>query len=68
MRTVGEPPHDVDQLVVLIAGRIAEFADRMGIGKFAQVDQLADPLAPVELQLGRTVGEKTRPGSPSPKR
>jgi hypothetical protein len=33
----------------------------MGIGKFAQVDQLADPLSPVELQLGRTVGEQNAP-------
>jgi hypothetical protein len=33
----------------------------MGIGKFAQVDQLADPLSPVELPLGRTVGERNAP-------
>jgi hypothetical protein len=33
----------------------------MGIGKFAQADQLPDPLSPVELQLGRTVGEQNAP-------
>lgn len=57
-RVTCEPAHNVDQLVVRGTGRIAKFRDRMGIGKFAQVDELADPLAPVELELGRTVGEQ----------
>jgi hypothetical protein len=60
-RITCEPAHRVDQLVVRGAGRIAKFRDGMGIGKFAQVDQLADPLSPVELQLGRTVGEENAP-------
>ena len=60
-RIACEPAHNVDQLVVRGAGRIAKFRDRMGIGKFAQVDQLPDPLSPVELQLGRTVGEQNAP-------
>ena len=60
-RITCEPAHNVDQLVVRGAGRIAKFRDRMGIGKFAQVDELPDPLSPVELHLGRTVGEQNTP-------
>jgi hypothetical protein len=48
---LGEPPHNVDQPVVGIAGGVAEFADRMGIGKLAQTHKLADALPPVELKL-----------------
>jgi hypothetical protein len=42
-----EPVHNIDQLGVRAAGRIAEFIDRVCIGKPAQPGELADPLPPV---------------------
>src|SRR5215831_6597139 len=43
------------------ARRIAEFIDRVRIGQLAQADELADPLSPVQLQLGGPVGEQKTP-------
>jgi hypothetical protein len=48
-------------LVVRCASRIAEFVGRVRVGKLAPADELADPLPPVELQLGRPVGEQDAP-------
>jgi hypothetical protein len=50
------------------AGRIAEFVDRVGVGEIAQANQLANSLPPVQLQLGRPVGEPSTSVSPSPQR
>ena len=60
-RSLGEPPHNVDQLAVRIAGGIAEFGERVRIGKLAQTDKLADALPPVQLQLGRAMGKQNPP-------
>jgi hypothetical protein len=43
----GKPAHNIDQLGVRSAVRIAEFVDRMRIGKLAQAHELKDPLPPV---------------------
>ena len=43
------------------AGRIAEIIDRMRVGETAQAGELADALPPVQLQLGRPVGEQDAP-------
>jgi len=59
--SAGEPPHDIDQLVVGIAGRIAEFGNRVCIGKLAQTEELADALPPAQLQLGRPMSEQNPP-------
>jgi hypothetical protein len=56
-----EPPHDIDQLAVSRAGGIAELGFRMCVGKSAQADQLADSLAPIELQPGSPVDQKNAP-------
>jgi hypothetical protein len=48
--------HNLNQLAVCVACRITEFASRMRIGKPAQPQQVAEPLAPIELQFGRTGG------------
>ena len=61
MRSTREPAHNVDQLGVRDVGRIAEFIDRVRIRKPAQADELADPLSPVQLQLGPPVGEEEAP-------
>jgi hypothetical protein len=42
-----EPVHDVDQLNVRGAVRIAKFIDRVGVGQLTQLDKLKDPLPPV---------------------
>ena len=60
-RRGGEPAHDVDQLSVRVGGWIVEFGFRVGIGELAEVDKLADPLSPVQLQLGRSIGEENPP-------
>jgi hypothetical protein len=57
-RLGGNPAHDLDQLGVCAAGRIAEFIDRMGVGKLAQPDELQDPLPPVQRQFGRPTGDQ----------
>ena len=44
-----EPLHDLDQFPVCVAGGIAEFAGRVRVGEPAQPQQLAQPLAPIEL-------------------
>ena len=61
MRSTREPAHNVDQLGVRDVGRIAEFVDRVRIRKPAQADELADPLSPVQVQLGPPVGEEEAP-------
>jgi hypothetical protein len=50
----------INWLCAALAG-LRNSATEMGIGKFAQVDELPDPLSPVELHLGRTVGEQNTP-------
>jgi hypothetical protein len=50
--------HDIDQLVVRGRGRIAEFVDRVRIGKSAEADELANPFAPVQLQFGGSMSEQ----------
>jgi hypothetical protein len=61
LRSTREPAHNVDRLGVRDVGRIAEFIDRVRIRKPAQADELADPLSPVQLQLGPPVGEEEAP-------
>src|SRR5215472_10441538 len=61
LRLVGEPPHDVDQLVVGIAGRIAEVCERMRIGQLAQANEFADALPPVQLEFGSAMSEQDPP-------
>ena len=56
-----EPAHDIDQLAVSSAGGVAELIEPVRIGQMAQVNKLADPLSPVQLQLGRPVGQKNPP-------
>jgi hypothetical protein len=43
----GKPAHNIDQLGMRSAGWVAEFVDRMRIGKLAQAHELKDPLPPV---------------------
>src|SRR5215469_975339 len=57
-RSLGEPAQNIDQLAVRIVGRIAEFVHRMSVGQLAQTDEFIDLLSPVQLQLGRPVGEQ----------
>src|SRR5215471_12169036 len=57
----GEPAHDIDQLTVGIAGGIAEFGNRVRLGKLAEAGELADALPPAELQLGWPMGEQDAP-------
>ena len=42
-----KPAHDINQLGVRGAGRIAEFVDRVRIGELAKPDELKNPLPPV---------------------
>jgi hypothetical protein len=42
-----QPAHNIDQLGVRGALRIAEFGDRVGVGEFAEPDKLANPLAAI---------------------
>ena len=63
-----EPLHYVDQLLVGCACWIAKFSDRMRVGEIAQPNEFADPLPPVQLQLGPPVGEQDARNSPSSNR
>jgi hypothetical protein len=56
-----EPAHDIDQLAVSSAGGVAELIEQVRIGQMAQVNELADPLSSVKLQLGRPVSQKNAP-------
>jgi hypothetical protein len=56
-----EPSYDIDQLGVRGAFRIAEFCDRVSIGKLAELDQLADPLVSIERQIRRAASEQEVP-------
>src|SRR6516225_367303 len=56
-----EPPHDIDQLVVSGAGRIAELIDRVRISQTAQAEEFANALPSVQLQLGWPTGEQDAP-------
>jgi hypothetical protein len=56
-----EPLHNSYQLMMRGAVRIADFGERVGIGKLAQAHQLADPLSPVQLQFGPAVGKQNPP-------
>src|SRR5437867_12605807 len=47
---------DFDQLVVREVGGIAELVDRMCVYQPAELQEFADPLALIELQLGRAGG------------
>src|SRR3984893_12741184 len=51
----------IDQLAVRGAGRVVELADRMSVHQPAEPQQLAHPLAPIELQLGRAGGKEQPP-------
>ena len=56
-----EPAHDTDQLSVRGALRIAEFGDRVRVGKFTEVDQFADALLTIQRQLARPACEQEMP-------
>ena len=42
-------------------GRIIELVDRVRIRKLAQLDELEDPLPPVQRQLGCSAGDQQMP-------
>ena len=49
---------DLDHLAVRSAGRVAEFRDWVGVHEPAELEELTDPLPPIELQFGRARGEE----------
>ena len=53
-----QPVHDLNQLAMRGAGRVAELVDGMLVRQPAQPQQFADPLSPVQLQLGWPAGEQ----------
>jgi hypothetical protein len=61
LRLDGEPAHDTDQLGMRGVVRIAEFVNRMRVGKLTQPDEFEDPLPAVQWQFGRPAGEQDVP-------
>ena len=56
-----KPAYNIDQLAVCGAGGIAKCCEGMFVGKPAQMDELANPLTSVQLQLGWPMGQKDAP-------
>ena len=70
-RAVGslcEPAHNVDQLVMGGAGRIAEFSDRVRVGEIAQPNEFRIRCRRFSCSSDRRRVNRMRRNSPSPKR